>query len=182
MERLCALAVGIPFSGRAFSRLACRLYRDGHLWRTVHLLPCQVVAGRRRTKCAAQRWVRTGGGFLRTSPSEAPDPYVWYGWQAGPLPGGGCNGLDLPHGAAGHFRCRLEVRITRSLLQEPPLRWCLKLGVPAPRGIIPGQRLVPPAGWSAVSPPAMPMCIKRSNDGRFFIVHAALGELFAHAL
>lgn len=174
MERLCGLAIGVPLNGRAYPQVPCGIYRDGRLCLSEQLQPCRVQPKRRKKSDGTERWVRGPHGFIRTTPAPERDPYVWYGWEAAGHRGGGCNGVDYPDGLHGMFHCRLMLRRTRALLADLPLRWCIKTGVPVQWGVIPGQRLVPPAQWSQLSAAIMHARLRYSEDGRFMIVHAAI--------
>ena len=171
MERVCGLAIGIPFRGRPFATLECDLYQDHRRWSTVGLRPCRIAPGRPTKVCRLGRWVRGESGFVRTGTIPEHDPYVWYGWEAPALRGGGCNGLDFPQGLAGHFRCRLLLRRTGALLEDLPLRWSVKTGMATPRGVVLGLRLVPPKAWSPVPVSSLQADTRHSSDGRFVIVH-----------
>lgn len=176
MERLCGLAIGILLVGSPYKSLDCCIYRGSRRMLRVTLSPCRVQAGRARKACAPERWVRGECGFIRSTPPPIePDAYAWFGWTAAPLRGGGCNGLDFPQGLAGQLRCRLLLRRTRALVVAAPLRWAMKTGVAKARGLLPGERLVPPAEWTLQAPEATDVTTRQSDDGRFIIVNATVG-------
>lgn len=175
MERLCGWAIGVPLIGCGYKLLRCQLYRGTRLLATVVMHRCRVQA-RQKKACMVERWVRMGSSFVRTTPPVVKDRYVWYGWQAEALRGGGCNGFDFPEGLEGQFRCRLSLRRTRALWEALPLRWALKTGVAKARGLLPGQRLVPPAEWTCLLPEALEVTTKPSADGRFLLVHVVLSQ------
>ncbi len=176
MERLCGWAIGIPMEGRVYGRVECGIYLGARLRLKAWLYPCRIQSGRPAKSGTAQRWERSGAGFVRTTTAREVGPYVWYAWQATPLPGGGCNGLDYLEGLTGHFNCRLLLRRTRSLMAGLPLRWCVKTGVAAARGVVPGARRVPPAEWRPVPEETVRCSALLSRDVRFLIVRAALVE------
>lgn len=173
MERLCGWSVGVPLQGRPYEHLHASIY---HLHRLVHeplLTRCDVLAGHRTRELNELRnyYVRTEDGLVPSVP-RLPDlsRFVFYGWQAAPLPGGACGGLEYPHGIAGHFRFKVRLRCTRGLCADEPLRFYCRCGQLATQGMMETQRLVPPRLWAPVPPDALQVCTAPSSDGRFLVV------------
>lgn len=172
MERLCSLAMGIPFRGpcyRHFIGIVLRGKRRAQccLWR-----PCDVFRGfrtRARTLLSRQ-WVRGPQGFVRRADPLLPGPYRYFGWQAAAVPGGACGGLDYPRGLPGQLVLKVRLRRTRHILEELPFLFYIKVGVLAPTGAVGGLRLVPPRFWSPVPPEQISVTRTVSSDGRFLNV------------
>lgn len=153
MERLAALAVGIPFAGHAYPTLQAAILRGSRCLHRGALLPCDVERGyrTRARHTLARQWVRGPQGFVRRADPCLPGPYTYYGWQATPVVGGACGGLHYPLGLCGHLGLRVRLRRIRSLLEPDALCLYYKAGVLAPCGAL-GSRLVPPRLWCPLPP------------------------------
>lgn len=173
MERLCGWSVGVPFQGRPYKHLPAAFYRGRRVVQEPLLSKCDVLAGQRTRVLQDLRntYVRGEKGLAPQAP-PLPDlsGFVFYGWQAAPLPGGACGGLDYPQGLAGHFACKVRLRCTRGLCMDEALRFYYRCGQLAQQGLREGMRLVPPRLWVPVPTDALQLCTKPSSDGRFLIV------------
>ena len=148
MEHLVSIAMGIPFCGQAFPLVEGPLLKAGRRLYTGPFTRCDVYQGyrNRARKIFSQRWKQGRDGFVRLADPCHPGPFVFYGWQAQPVPGGACGGFHYPRGLAGHCVLKVRLRRIRSLLEHIPFALYYKVGVPAACGAL-GSRLVRPKLW-----------------------------------
>ncbi|MGB3524686.1 MAG: hypothetical protein WBB32_01840 [Flavobacteriales bacterium] len=171
MEHLVSIAMGIPFCGQAFPLVEGALLQGGRRLYTGKLTRCDVYQGyrnrARKTRC--RQWDQGPNGFIRRADPCLPGPFVFYGWQAPPVPGGACGGLHYPHGLADHFALKVRLRRIRSLLEHAPFCLHYKVGVLAPCGYL-GSRLVRPKIWLPLPAECLQMYRTLSRNERFWNV------------
>ncbi len=171
MEHLVSVAMGIPFCGQAFPLVEGALLQGGRRLYTGRFTCCDVYQGyrSRARKSFCRQWERGPNGFVRRADPCHPGPFVFYGWQAPPVPGGACGGLHYPHGLADHLALKVRLRRIRSLLEHSPFCLHYKVGVLAPCGIL-GNRLVRPKLWLPLPAECLHIYRSLSRNERYWNV------------